>query len=272
MFGHQNETIKVLILGDIVAKIGRRAAAVALQTWKKDYTPDLILGNIENLTHGKGITAHHLAEMREAGLMVGTGGNHVWSKEDPNLETIRAALPLALPANDSRCGDSAQYQEITVGKAKIIVLNLLGQVGMHDDTTSNPFQYFDTFYESLGKPAILLVDLHAELTSEKIAFGYHADGRASVVYGTHTHVPTADAKILASGTGYITDVGMTGSDNSVLGVDTHVIIKRFLGAGKDPFDYPETGPAQVNAILCELNAESGTCISIKQLSIKLTIK
>lgn len=271
MFGHKHSTIRVLILGDIVAKIGRAAATIAIKQWKKEFYPDLILGNIENLTHGKGVSAKALLEMRAAGLMIGTGGNHVWSKEDPNLDTITQALPLALPANDSRIGTSGRYQEHTVGQSKIIVLNLLGQAAMHDTTTANPFLYFDGFYEKMGKPKHLIVDFHTELTSEKVAFGYHVDGRASVVYGTHTHVPTADARILAGGTGYITDIGMTGSDDSVLGVSKEVIIKRFLGTAKDSFVYPESGPAQANAIFAELDEKKGTCKTIQQVAIKMAV-
>jgi hypothetical protein len=269
--GHKPVIIRVLILGDIVAKIGRVTAIAALAQWKREYSPDLIIGNIENLTHGKGVTEKTLHEMREAGLMIGTGGNHVWSKEDPNLESVATALPLALPANDSRAGTLGKFQEITVGQAKIIVLNLLGQAGMHDETTENPFLYFDRFYEEAGRPKHVIVDLHTELTSEKVAFGFHVAGRASLVYGTHTHVPTADARILSGGTGYITDLGMTGSDDSVLGVAKEVIIKRFLGAEKLAFDYPETGPAQANGLYAELDTDTGRCSAIRQLQFKTTI-
>ena len=266
------DTIRLIIFGDVVARIGRAAVAEVLSAWKKTYEPHAVIANVENLTHGRGITEKSLRELSAAGISVFTGGNHVWSKEDPANPELVSAFPLALPANDPRTIDAQRVQTLTIGGQKLFVLNLLGQVFMHEEGTENPFHTFDKLYETLQRPKLLLVDLHAEATSEKVAFGFHVEGRASLVYGTHTHVPTADARVLPQGTGYVSDVGMTGSDESVLGVSKDVIISRFLGTAKVPFEYPETGAAQVNALYCELDMKTGKVTTLKQLHKKLTIK
>lgn len=262
--------IRLILIGDVVAKLGRKALRDTLREWQGKFKPHAVIANVENLAHGKGVTKKSLEELRIAGVTAFTGGNHVWQREDPLGEELHS-LNLALPANDPRTPETSQWISLPLGKEKLFVLNLLGQVMMPDATTENPFLTFDRLYNAMGKPHLLVVDLHAEVTSEKVAFGYYVDGRASVVYGTHTHIPTADTRTLAGGTGYITDIGMTGSNDSVLGVGKETIIKRFVHSEKLPFDYPENGPAWVNAIYCELDPATGRCISIKQIAKKFTI-
>ncbi len=269
MFGAK-KTIKVLIIGDIVAKIGREVVKTVLPRWKKEYSPDVIIANVENLAHGKGVTEKTLSEMKELGITGFTGGNHIWQKENPVSDPITAIAKISLPANDPRTPEDFRFQTIQAGNVNIVLVDLLGQVSMKDDV-ENPFAAIDALYDRLNKPKHLLVEIHADATSEKVALGYHLNGRASAVFGTHTHIPTADTRILSEGTGYVTDIGMTGSNASVLGVAKETIIKRFLTGDKGTFDYPETGPAWINAIFLELDTKSGKCTLIKRLSEELTI-
>jgi hypothetical protein len=201
-----------------------------------------------------------------------TGGNHVWQKEDPGKDPIASSFPIALPANDPRSAASLWSLTLPLGDEKVFVLSLLGQVGMHEEGTENPFLCFDSMYERLGRPKFLIVDLHAEATSEKVALGHYADGRASLLYGTHTHIPTADERILPRGTGYVTDLGMTGSDDSVLGVSKDVIVKRFLGGAKETFEYPEDGRAWINGLYAEISRETGRCVKVQRIHKQLIIK
>ncbi len=263
--------IKVLVIGDIVAKLGRSVMQQVLPELKEELQPDLIIANVENLSHGKGVMLKHLQELKDLGVNVFTGGNHVWSKENPLDDSIRAIAPFSLPANDPRTTPPFRFQTISINSVQLTIMNLLGTFEMYNETITNPFVAFDELYEQLHQPKFLIVDFHAEATSEKNAFGFHCDGRASAVVGTHTHVPTADERILAGGTGYISDMGMTGSNDSVLGVAKNVIIKRFLGTEKLSFDYPNTGPAWLNGVSLELDANTGKCATIKRIQKTLTI-
>jgi len=212
-----------------------------------------------------------LAEMSIAGIEVFTGGDHIWSKIDPVEDELQNKYRIALPANDTRTSASLRWQKIKIADQEVFVLNLLGTVFMTNEYTDNPFQKFDELYEEMGKPKLLVVDIHAEATSEKVALGHYLAGRASLVYGTHTHIPTADQRILDEHTGYITDLGMTGSNKDVLGVDRHIIIDRFLEKEKSAFEYPEHGPAWMNAIYCELDITTGKCVKLTRLNAKSLI-
>lgn len=263
--------LTLLFIGDVVGRIGRRAVEETIPRLKKKYAPDCIIANVENLAHGKGVSENTLSEMKRAGIDAFTGGNHIWSKADPTDPAIQNIRPLAIPANDPRTPPEFQIQKIPCGASTLTLINLLGQFEMHDEGIANPYTTFDTLYEEAGNPPVCIVDFHAEATSEKVAFGFHADGRASVVFGTHTHIPTADERILPGGTGYITDVGMTGSNDSVLGVSKKVILDRFVNGGKATFEYPEVGPAWVNAVWCELDKNTGKCVKLERIQEHLTI-
>ena len=202
--------IRILFFGDVVGKIGRRAVTAILPQWQKKYKPDLVIANVENLAHGKGVTERTLQELKSAGINIFTGGNHIWSKDDPSSEAIQANYVLALPANDPQTPVTHRWQTIPVGEQELYLLSMLGQFQMEGENIRNPFHEFDELYETMEKPKLLLVDFHAEATSEKVAFGLYLDGRASAVLGTHTHVPTADGRILPGQTGYLSDLGMVG--------------------------------------------------------------
>ncbi len=260
------EKIKLIFIGDIVAKPGRRAVAEILPVWRKKYNPDVVIGNVENLAHGKGVTTKTLTELREAGVDYYTGGNHIWSKEDPASPEIKNSFQIALPANVEKTPEDQKWLEIKIGNRSLFVVNLLGREGINFEGTDNPFLAFDNLYERLGRPKLLVLDFHGEITSEKVAAGWYFDGRASAVLGSHTHIPTADAKILPQGTGYITDVGMTGINDGVLGVQKEIIIDRFLDKEKTAFVWADEGEKIVTGVYLELGVKTGHCLKIKLLS------
>lgn len=259
------KTINILFFGDIVGKLGRKTVAAVLPEWKKKFKPDVVIANVENLTHGKGVTVKTLTEMKTLGIDIFTGGNHVWSKEDPAAAEIKDNFQLALPANVELTHPGQHSQKFNLGDKELVVLNLLSKEGINFEDTNSPFLTFDRLYAKWGKPKLLLVDLHSEMTSEKVASGWYLGDRASAVLGTHTHVTTADARVLPNGCAFISDVGMTGALDEVLGVQKQCVINRFLGNEPEPFVWTDEGPTQANAVLIKLNAETGRAIEIKQL-------
>jgi len=269
---------KILFIGDVVGKPGRKSLARVLPEWKEKYKPDAVIVNVENLAHGKGVTPLTLAEIDALGVDCFTSGNHIYKKNGLSTECFEKYPNLIRPANfpanmpghgyyrfskpvvspfmgSSGADKSADY---TDRNQQFLVINLNGQVFMEkqfDGAIDNPFLTIDRILSSESqKGDIIFVDFHAEATSEKVAMGYYLDGRVSGIVGTHTHVPTADARLLASGTGYITDVGMTGTLNSVIGVKKENVLKKFLNP-EEKFvnELEEDGVMQVNGVLVEIN-------------------
>ncbi len=251
--------MRILFFGDIVAKIGRRAVAEVLPKWLAEYKPDAILGNVENLAHGNGFTRSTLEELERLGFTGFTSGDHAFSKpeevdmfEDKNMPVCRPAnYPIGVPGKG--------FFRLKVGSKDLIVINLLGRVFMKDQY-DDPFKAVDNILEKLkndGDVGGILVDFHAEATSEKTAMGWHLDGRVSAVVGTHTHVATADAQILPKGTAYITDVGMTGSRDGVIGVEKDLVLKKFLTQMPVKFEPVEEGRCRVQAVLIDTSSQAG---------------
>lgn len=257
--------LKLLFFGDIVGKIGRKAITKILPELKKKHKPDLILANAENLAHGIGLTAKTIKEMKEAGIDYFTSGNHIYKKETSE-EVMRVAGALVLrPANYPPKAPGLGEKMIELGVKKILMVNLIGRVFMSEDFDC-PFRKFDEIYEKYKKDnPVIIVDFHAEATSEKIALGQYLNGRATVVLGTHTHVPTADIQILSKGTAYVSDVGMVGAFDSVIGVDKKNIIEMFLTQMPFPHEIPESGQVQVNAVSVEIDAKARKAIKIERL-------
>jgi len=244
--------MKILIFGDIVGRIGRDAVKRVLPELKAAHEPDLIIGNAENLAQGKGITPEVLRDLLDAGIDLFTSGNHVWDKREVFQVFSDAVLSdrLLRPANypAGAPGEGAKF--LTIGTKNVLVLNFLGRV--HSKVlTDDPFRCFDELVarNAHRKPSVILVDFHGEATSEKTAFGWHAAGRVSAVWGTHTHVPTRDERILPNGTAYITDVGMSGFRDGVIGVERTPIIKNFMTQLPVQHEIPDTGDAVVNAVV-----------------------
>ncbi len=265
--------MKLLFFGDIVGKIGRQAMAKALPQLREKYLPDAVLANVENLAHGKGVTAKTLIEMKELGIDCFTSGNHVWKKEKVE-DAIRESNSLLItPANDPRTPEGRGYKVMEIGLTKLFVVNLLGRVFIDEEDLRCPFREIDKILSAhdLTKFSAIIVDVHAEATSEKIAMGWYLDGRVSAVIGTHTHVPTADYKILPQGTAQVTDIGMVGPVDSVIGIRKEIIIEKFLNDSPVVFKIPETGEVEVNALYLEIDDQTRLTKKIEKIYQIVTI-
>lgn len=255
--------MKLLFVGDIVGACGREVFYRQLPQLRQEHSIDMVIVNGENTAHGKGITLNISEELFEAGVDVVTMGNHVWDNKDIyqildyNPRVIRPAnLPAQAPGRGSVVCE--------VGGVKVGVMNLLGQVFM--DPCDNPFAAAERELALLNEQTnIVFVDLHAEATSEKMAMGWFLDGRVSAVVGTHTHIQTADEKILPKGTAYLTDAGMTGAYYSVLGTDRKVIVDRFVTKLPQKSVIAD-GAAQLNGVVLDIDEASGKSRSITRLS------
>jgi len=260
--------IRVLFLGDIVGRPGRRAVKQFLPLLIKELRTDLVVANAENAAGGFGLNLEVAAELFRFGIDVITMGNHTWKNKEITKVFSRYNSVLR-PAN---------YPPGTPGKGfgffqarngyQVGVVNLLGQVYL-DPPLDCPFRVGEELLEYMkGKTQFLLVDFHAEATSEKTAFAYYVDGRASSVLGTHTHITTADERILPGGTGYITDVGMCGPVDSVLGIKTETALKKFITKLPVRFQV-SSGRAELNGLLMEWN-EQGHTLQVKRINRRET--
>lgn len=217
--------MNILCVGDIVGKPGREFINNNLHRLIKEYKVDFVIANGENCAHGVGITRNTYEELLYAGVDVITLGNHTWAKKEV-IEFIEDKSNLIRPANFPFNNPGRGYTIVEKAGFKVAVINLVGRVFM--ESYDCPFKKADEILAKLGQEAdIIIVDFHAEATSEKLALGWYLDGRVTAVFGTHTHVQTSDERLLPKGTGYITDIGMTGPYNSILGVDKDIIIKKF---------------------------------------------
>ena len=255
--------LNVLMVGDIVGRPGRATVFSLVNKYRKKYKLDLIIANGENAAGGNGITNDIVQELFNNNIDVITMGNHTWDKREI-FEFIDHEPYLIRPAN---------YPAGTPGKGSVIVkvkdnlkvgvVNLAGRVFL--SPLDCPFRIADEIVTQLKRETpIIIIDFHAEATSEKIAFGWFMDGKVSAVIGTHTHVQTADERILPQGTGYITDVGMTGPRDSVLGVKTELIVEKFLTQMPVRFEVA-TGIAQLNGLLLSINEITGKTEEIKRI-------
>ncbi len=258
--------MKILFFGDVMGSIGRKAILKSLASLKRKYQPDLTIINAENLAHGKGITEKTIQEMIDSGVDFFTSGNHIYSK--PEFEKVFAdpSINIIAPANDPRTPINKGYQEVKIGKKSLIMLNLLGKTFIDEENIECPFKKFNQLYSVFRKmnPDHIIIDFHAEATSEKVALGHYVDGKVSALLGTHTHIQTNDAQILPKGTIYITDVGMVGAKDSVIGVDKKINIDKFVNDSKILFDIPKTGISIINAVLLEINEKKSKIKLIKE--------
>ena len=265
-------SLTFIIFGDVVGRAGRTALAKVVPEFRKEFKPDLVLANVENLAHGIGITAKTLAECQEAGVDFFTSGNHIFRKKEAVTLLEQKDPVIIRPANYPPETPGQGYRIIMVGTKKVLVVNLNGRVFFQEHFDC-PFRAIDQILKETKteSPDVILIDMHAEATSEARAFGWYVDGRVSTVFGTHTHVPTADNIILPQGTGYITDVGMVGPRDSVLGVDKEIIIKKFLTQQPFVHEIPETGIVQVNAIAVTVDAKNSKTVKIERIDKEVEI-
>ena len=238
----------------------------------KSEKPDLVLANAENLAHGKGVTVKTLEGLVNIGVNGFTSGNHIFSKKELSEEALeKHADKLVRPANISENYPGKSAAVFETAKGKVLIGNFLGTVFMDrqfPDTITSAFSQADEWLKQNKSDDIkvALIDFHAEATSEKVAFGYFLAGKVSALLGTHTHIPTADAKILPGGTAYITDVGMCGAAGSVLGVKKELSMERFLSGNWVPFDIPEDVlECELSYVIIEVDETNGVALGIKAI-------
>ena len=257
--------MRVMLVGDVIGRPGRKAFRENVQKLRKEKNIDVVIVNGENSASGKGLTRNSLDELYSGGADIVTTGNHVWDKKDV-MEFIDSEPFLIRPAN---------YPEGTPGKgfclypfkAKTIgVMNLSGRSFM--PALDCPFQKVDEMLKELqGECDMLFLDFHAETTSEKMAMGWYLDGRVNAVVGTHTHIQTSDARMLPRGTAYITDLGMVGPLNSVLGVKTDKIIYKFTTGLPVRFEVEESGPQVFSGVIVETDDKTNATTGIEPILI-----
>jgi hypothetical protein len=254
----------ILMVGDVYGEPGRAALQQLLPGLKEAHRIDLTVVNVENAAGGFGVTPQLCRGFLELGVDVMTSGNHIWDRKE--IVGYIAKEPLLLrPANFPAGTPGAGAVTVKVGPHRVAVVNLMGRVFM--SPLDCPFQKADQLVAELRRETpVILVDMHAEATSETMAMGWYLDGRVSAVVGTHRHVQTADERILPRGTAYITDVGMTGPVNSVIGVDTELILQRFLTQMPVRFE-PARGPAVLHGVVITVDPETGRASDIRRLRV-----
>ncbi len=257
--------MRFLIIGDVVGDTGVEYLRKHLNSVKQLNKIDFVIANGENATHvGKGINKHIAQTLYNCGVDVITMGNHTFNNYDIS-RLFEEAFPIIRPANLPPETEGEGYIICDFFGTKIAVINLLGRVYM--ECVDCPFRKADSIIEKIKDDAdIIIVDFHAEATSEKQSMGFYLDGKVSAVFGTHTHVQTADEKILSGGTAYITDIGMTGCKDSVLGVKKEIIIKRFLTSLPQKHEI-EDGPASMDSIIIDIDEATGKAQSIERLQM-----
>lgn len=244
---------KILFIGDIIGEVGREAVKKILPKLKTRYEIDFVIANGEHLSERVGVDAEVLREMSQAGIDFFTTGNHVWRKSEFKEEIAKKNMPIIRPANFILKYPGHGFRIIKTAIGKILIINLLGKEGIKE-RVSNPFKKIDQILESQKDYDFAILDFHAEMSSEKVAMGYHLDGRLAAVVGTHTHVPTADQRILLKGTAFVSDVGMTGPLNSVLGVKSEIIVERFVNGTGGKFEVA-SGKGVFNSVLITLGID-----------------
>ncbi len=255
----------VLFIADVIGSPGREAVRQLLPELRRRHDVHLVVCNCENSAAGMGVTRETARDLFDAGCDVLTGGNHLWDKKDGHefiAEEPRLVRPANLPPGTP--GKGVRVFRATNGAA-VAVVNLLGRVFMRE--ADCPFRAVDAALAELKDQAkLVLVDFHAEATAEKMAFAWHVDGRVSAVVGTHTHVQTADERVLPKGTAFLSDAGMTGGFESVIGMDRHAALRRFLTALPERLS-PADGDVRVNAVLFELDDATGRARSVQRLQL-----
>jgi 2',3'-cyclic-nucleotide 2'-phosphodiesterase len=262
--------VRILFIGDIFGRPGRTIVKDRLSGLVREHAVDLIIANGENAAAGFGITPNLAEDLFDLGIDVITTGNHIWDKreiveyfEAANGNEHSPARRLLRPANYPAGMPGWGVYEGKKGNVPFAVINLQGRVFMASN--DDPFRVADQLLKTI-KAKVIFVDIHAEATSEKISMGWYLDGRVTVVVGTHTHIPTADERVLPGGTAYITDVGMSGPYDSVIGVRKELVVGKFLNNMPVRFE-PATGDVRLCAVIVDCDESTGRATSIQRLTV-----
>ena len=253
---------KVLAVGDVVGGPGMERVRKSLRYWKRKVNADFVIVNGENASV-VGITPNQAEDILDAGADVITMGNHTWGKREI-VDYMEENSRILRPANYAPQVPGRGWAVYESRAGDVAVIDLIGRCNM-DYGPDNPFLLVEKILKEI-KAKIILVELHAEATSEKLAMGYLLDGRVSAVWGTHTHVPTADAQVLPGGTGYVTDLGMTGPRHSVLGIRPELSIAKFRGDLTERYRWAE-GPTKLEAVLFTIDSATGKCIKAERADL-----
>lgn len=258
--------MKILMVGDVVGRTGRYFFMEQTPELKSAKKIEMVVVNGENAAHGKGLTPNVFSDLVRGGADVVTSGNHIWDNAKV-LEIIDTEPFLLRPANFPEDTPGRGFCIFPVGKKKIGVINMMGRTFIQPPM-DDPFRLTEKILKLIGKDCdVILVDFHAETTSEKLAFANYFDGQVTAVVGTHTHVQTADERILPKGTAYITDLGMVGAENSVLGMAVEPVIKRFLTGRPNKFEVAE-GAAIYCAVLIDIDDKKNQPTNIERILLK----
>lgn len=259
--------IRILCIGDIVGTPGRRIVLQRLRELRERFDVDMVVANAENATKGSGVTAAHARELFSAGVDVMTTGDHVWRRKDV-IALMETDARILRAVNFTRAAPGRGFTVVSTDKGvEVGVAHAIGRVFM--PPIDCPFAALDDAVTRMrARTPVIVVDMHCEATSEKVAMGRFLDGRVSVVFGTHTHVPTADACVLPGGTGYITDVGMTGPYDSVLGRKVDRVLKKFTTGMPSVFDVADGDP-RISAALFTVDSASGRCREAGRLEVRM---
>jgi len=257
--------VRILFIGEIVGKLGRHTVGALLPGLRKDANISVVFANAENIAHGKGATKATLSEVQSYGVDYFTSGNHIFWRKEVFEEFDAENSSIIRPANYPQDIPGQGFKIIDLGKnGKILLINLLGRIFFNEPVFC-PFRTVDKILEDFADERLvaIVVDFHAEATSEQVAMGWYLDGRVTAVVGTHRHVPTADAWVLPQGTAFVTDIGMVGARHSVLGVEKEIIISKLKNPQPQKFEWVEEGPAVFNSVLIEV--ENGKAKNIERI-------
>ena len=248
--------IRVLFVGDVCGKPGREAVGKILKDIRKKEKIDLVITNVENVAHGRGATIDTVDEIISYGVDFMTAGNHIWRRDDFHT-LLNGSYPIVRGLNYPDDLPGKGWGEIDLGsKGKFMVISLIGSEGMHERTIAEPFRCIDNFLKEVNydEYAGILLDFHAETTSEKLAMGLFLDGRVSAVLGTHTHIPTADERVLPLGTAYINDVGAVSPLDSVLWVEKDIVFQQLMYPYSQRYEIKSDGEVRFDAVVVDITS------------------
>ena len=257
--------LRILFIGDIVSRLGREVIRKSLPKIRKGDNVDLAVGNVENLAGGRGTTRSTVEEILSAGVDYCTSGDHIFAIDE--FKDDIEDLPVLRPANYPEDIPGKGFEVLDLGSETVLLINILG-LSIGEENIACPFRTVDRLLtQHASDVSTVVVEFHAEKTSERRAMGFYLDGRVAALVCTHTHIPTADAQILPQGTAYVSDIGMCGPRDSVLGVKKEIIIERYKYPYGRRFEWVKEGPAKFNSVLVEIN-DKGVAKSIKRIDME----